>query len=327
MPAGTLAQVLRELPRIDDPNLLVSPERLDDAGVYKLRDDLAIVQTVDFFPPLVDDPFAFGQISAANSLSDVYAMGGTPVSCLNIVGFPDDKLPIEILVEILKGGSDKIVEAGAVLAGGHSVRDAEIKYGLSVTGTVDPRKVIANDGAKPGDKLVLTKPIGSGNLTTAFKKKKLSEDGMQQCIDVMRQLNRAGAEAMTAVGVSAATDITGFGLLGHANEMAEHGLGFPKKDGPEGIAFFELAGTMLSLYPRDKLAEDITVKSEGSGFPGFTLAHNVGSPEMVDATLQEAVSAGAKLIKPGQKVFWGGYSGYFADPDGFYWEIAWNPFL
>ncbi len=146
MPAGTLAQVLRELPSIDDPNLLVSPERLDDAGVYKLRDDLAIVQTVDFFPPLVDDPFAFGQISAANSLSDVYAMGGTPVSCLNIVGFPDDKLPIEILVEILKGGSDKIVEAGAVLAGGHSVRDAEIKYGLSVTGTVDPRKVIANDG-------------------------------------------------------------------------------------------------------------------------------------------------------------------------------------
>ncbi len=220
MPAGTLAQVLRELPRIDDPNLLVSPERLDDAGVYKLRDDLAIVQTVDFFPPLVDDPFAFGQISAANSLSDVYAMGGTPVSCLNIVGFPDDKLPIEILVEILKGGSDKIVEAGAVLAGGHSVRDDEIKYGLSVTGTVDPRKVIANDGAKPGDKLVLTKPIGSGNLTTAFKKNKLSEEGLQQCIDVMRQLIRAGAEAMTAVGVSAATDITGFGLLGHANEMA-----------------------------------------------------------------------------------------------------------
>jgi selenide,water dikinase len=215
-----LAQVLRELPRIDDPNLLVSPEKLDDAGVYKLRDDLAIVQTLDFFPPLVDDPFAFGQISAANSLSDVYAMGGTPVSCLNLVGFPDDKLPIEILVEILKGGSDKIVEAGAVLAGGHSVRDAEIKYGLSVTGTIDPRKISANDGAKPGDKLVLTKPIGSGNLTTAFKKNKLSEDGLQQCIDVMRQLNRAGAEAMNAVGVSAATDITGFGLLGHANEMA-----------------------------------------------------------------------------------------------------------
>jgi selenide,water dikinase len=188
--------------------------------VYKLRDDLAIVQTVDFFPPLVDDPFSFGQISAANSLSDVYAMGGTPVSCLNIVGFPDDKLPIEILVEILKGGSDKIVEAGAVVAGGHSVRDAEIKYGLSVTGTIDPRKVSANDTAKPGDKLVLTKPIGSGNLTTAFKKNKLSEDGLQQCIDVMRELNRAGAEAMTAVGVNAATDITGFGLLGHAHEMA-----------------------------------------------------------------------------------------------------------
>ncbi len=208
------------MPRTDDPNLLVGSDHLDDAGVYKLRDDLAIVQTVDFFPPLVDDPFAFGQISAANSLSDVYAMGGKPVSCLNIVGFPDDKLPSEILVEILKGGSDKIVEAGAVLAGGHSVRDTEIKYGLSVTGTVDPRKIIANDGAKSGDKLVLTKPIGSGNLTTAYKKKKLSEEGLQQCIDVMRQLNRAGAEALAVVGVSAATDITGFGLLGHANEMA-----------------------------------------------------------------------------------------------------------
>lgn len=193
---------------------------MDDAGVYKLRDDLAIVQTVDFFPPLVDDPFAFGQISAANSLSDVYAMGGKPVSCLNIVGFPDDKLPIEILIEILRGGSAKVTEAGAVIAGGHSVRDAEIKYGLAVTGTVHPDQIIANNGAKPGDKLVLTKPIGSGNLTTAYKMKKLSEDGLQECIAVMSELNRAAAEAMTTVGVNSATDITGFGLLGHAGEMA-----------------------------------------------------------------------------------------------------------
>ncbi len=217
---GSLAQVLRQLPGTDDPNLLVSPERLDDAGVYRLRDDLAIVQTVDFFPPLVDDPFAFGQISAANSLSDVYAMGAKPVSCLNIVGFPDDKLPSDILVEILRGGADKIAEAGAVVAGGHTVRDSEIKYGLAVTGTVDPQKIIANDGAKPGDKLVLTKPLGSGNLTTACKKKKLSEEGLRQCIAVMSELNRAGCEAMVAVGVNAATDITGFGLLGHAYEMA-----------------------------------------------------------------------------------------------------------
>ncbi len=188
--------------------------------MYKLRDDLAIVQTVDFFPPLVDDPFAFGQISAANSLSDVYAMGGIPVSCLNIVGFPDDKLPIEILIEILRGGSAKVTEAGAVIAGGHSVRDAEIKYGLAVTGTVHPDQIIANNGAKAGDKLVLTKPIGSGNLTTAYKMKKLSEDGLQECIAVMSELNRAAAEAMTTVGVNSATDITGFGLLGHAGEMA-----------------------------------------------------------------------------------------------------------
>ncbi len=199
---------------------MVGSDHLDDAGVYKLRDDLAIVQTVDFFPPLVDDPWAFGQISAANSLSDVYAMGGIPVSCLNVVGFPDDKLPIEILVEILRGGSAKITEAGAVVAGGHSVRDAEIKYGLAVTGTVHPEKIIANNGAKPGDKLVLTKPIGSGNLTTAYKMKKLSEDGLQECIAVMSELNRAAAEAMAAVGVNSATDITGFGLLGHAGEMA-----------------------------------------------------------------------------------------------------------
>ncbi len=188
--------------------------------MYKLRDDLAIVQTVDFFPPLVDDPWAFGQISAANSLSDVYAMGGIPVSCLNIVGFPDDKLPIEILIEILRGGSAKIAEAGAVVAGGHSVRDAEIKYGLAVTGTVHPREIITNDGATSGDKLVLTKPIGSGTLTTAYKMKKLSEDGLQECIAVMSELNRAAAEAMAAVGVNSATDITGFGLLGHAGEMA-----------------------------------------------------------------------------------------------------------
>ena len=188
--------------------------------MYKLRDDLAIVQTVDFFPPLVDDPFAFGQISAANSLSDVYAMGGIPVSCLNIVGFPDDKLPIEILIEILRGGSAKVTEAGAVIAGGHSVRDAEIKYGLAVTGTVHPDQIIANNGAKAGDKLVLTKPIGSGNLTTAYKMKKLSEEGLQECIAVMSELNRAAAEAMAAVGVNSATDITGFGLLGHAGEMA-----------------------------------------------------------------------------------------------------------
>lgn len=217
---GSLAQVLRDLPGFGDPNLLVGLERFDDAGVYRLRDDLAIVQTVDFFPPLVDDPYAFGQISAANSLSDVYAMGGRPVSCLNIVGFPDKDLPIEILVEILRGGSDKIKEAGAVVAGGHSVRDSEIKYGLAVTGTIHPQKIITNSNAQPGDVLVLTKPLGSGNLTTAFKQDKITEEGLQQCIEIMGELNRAACEAMVDVGVNAATDITGFGLIGHAHEMA-----------------------------------------------------------------------------------------------------------
>ena len=218
---GALAQVVRNLPRSGDPNLLVGPDHFDDAGVYKLDASTAIVLTVDFFPPLVDDPYEFGRIAAANSLSDIYAMGGRPLAVLNIVGFPDKDLPIEILGEILRGGAERVAAAGAVVAGGHSVRDSEIKFGLSVTGLVHPYAILTNGGAKVGDMLVLTKPIGSGVLTTAAKKGLISASDLAEAIDVMTDLNRGACEAALEVGVHAATDITGFGLIGHAHEMAD----------------------------------------------------------------------------------------------------------
>jgi selenide,water dikinase len=213
--------VLRDLPATSHPDLLIGPEHFSDAGVYRLRADLAIVQTTDFFPPLVDDPFTFGQIAAANSLSDCYAMGATPITCLNIVGFPDKDLPLKILEDILAGGADKVAEAGAVIVGGHSLRDAEVKYGLAVTGTVHPDKLLTNRGARPGDRLILTKPIGSGILASAAKNEKITQDEFAEAIAVMKQLNAAAARVATRVGVHAATDITGFGLVGHAFELAE----------------------------------------------------------------------------------------------------------
>jgi selenide,water dikinase len=215
-----MAQVLRQLAPPRHPDLLVGTDTLDDAGVFRLRDDLALVLTTDFFPPLVDDPHAFGRIAAANALSDVYAMGGQPVAALNLVGFPDKVLPGEILVEILRGGGAAVAEAGAVIAGGHSVRDAEVKYGLAVTGTVHPDHVWTNAGAQPGDVLVLTKPIGSGTMTSAAKSGKLPETDLGETIQVMASLNRPGRDAGRDVGVHACTDITGFGLVGHAAEMA-----------------------------------------------------------------------------------------------------------
>lgn len=213
--------MLRSLPATSHPDLLIGPEHYSDAGVYRLRADLAIVQTTDFFPPLVDDPFTFGQIAAANSLSDCYAMGATPITCLNIVGFPDQDLPIEILNTILAGGADKVAEAGAVILGGHSVRDAEIKYGLAVTGVVHPDRFFTNRKAKPGDRLILTKPIGSGIMCGAAKAGKIPPEGLTETIEIMKQLNAAAAEVAKAVQANAMTDVTGFGLIGHAFEMAD----------------------------------------------------------------------------------------------------------
>ncbi len=213
--------MLRQLPISTDPNLLVGTDHFDDAGVYRLDETTALVTTVDFFPPLVDDPYTFGRIAAANSLSDIYAMGGRPISALNIVGFPDDKLPIEILGEILRGGGERVTAAGAVVAGGHSVRDGEIKYGLAVTGVIHPDRILTNGGAKVGDRLLLTKPLGTGVLTSAAKAGKISQEGLAEAVDVMIDLNAGACQAALEVGVHSMTDVTGFGLIGHAHEMAE----------------------------------------------------------------------------------------------------------
>lgn len=221
MPQTGLTQVLRQLSPDRHPDLLVGTESFDDAGVFRLNDELAIVQTLDFFPPLVNDPYEFGRIAAANALSDVYAMGGEPLTALNIVGFPDKELDYAILVEILRGGADAVHEAGAVLVGGHSVRDAEVKYGLSVTGRVHPQRIWTNAGARPGDALVLTKPLGSGVLCSAAKSGKMPETNLAEAIRVMRTLNRAARDAALEMGIHACTDVTGFGLVGHAFEMAE----------------------------------------------------------------------------------------------------------
>lgn len=212
--------MLRRLPAVTDPNLLVGINTGDDAAVYKMSHDLAIVSTVDFFPPIVDDPFIFGEIAAANALSDVYAMGGKPLIALNIVGFPVG-LPHEILGEVLKGGASKAQEAGVLIVGGHTVDDEEPKYGLSVTGVVKPGSQVTNTGAQPGDALVLTKPIGTGIITTAGKQQRVDDATLGNAVNIMSELNRAASEAMMSVGVNACADVTGFGLLGHLRLIAQ----------------------------------------------------------------------------------------------------------
>lgn len=219
MGPATLSQVLRHLPPINDPKLLVGPGTSDDAAVYKLTDELALIQTVDFFTPVVDDPYLFGQIAAANSLSDVYAMGGQPLLALNIVCFPNCLSP-DILTEILRGGADKVAEAGAIVAGGHTVQDDEPKYGLAVTGLVHPGRVRSNAGARPGDFLVLTKPLGTGIINTAIKGEIAPMESVEAAVKTMSSLNREAADAMLQAGARACTDITGFGFLGHAAELA-----------------------------------------------------------------------------------------------------------
>ncbi len=219
-PVG-LGELLRGLPANEDPNLLVGFDTSDDAAVYRLTDELAVVTTADIITPPVDDPFLFGQIAAANSLSDIWAMGGRPVTCLNLIGFPSDKLGPEVLHQMVAGALAKITEAGAVLAGGHTTEDEEPKYGLAVTGLVHPDEIWRNVGAQPGDALVLTKPIGSGVIFNANLKGWISEGALAACIETISTLNKASAEVLRRFTVHAATDITGFGLAGHAFEMAK----------------------------------------------------------------------------------------------------------
>lgn len=285
-----LSQVLQSLPPTTfDPNLLVGLDTSDDAGVYKLTDEIAIVQTLDFFTPIVDDPYDFGQIAATNAISDVYAMGGKPITALNIVAFPISKLDKSILSAILRGAGDKLKEAGVTLVGGHSIDDQEPKFGLAVTGTVHPDKVRRNAGAEAGDKLVLTKPIGVGIYTTSLKHGILTQDEVEQVTSIMTTLNKTAAEVMASFEIHAATDVTGFGLLGHATEMA--------KASSTGIQIF---ANKVPILPRTKEL------AEAGRIPGGTksnyahVADSVSYSEKLDQLdryiLCDAVTSGGLLI-------------------------------
>lgn len=220
MGPGDLSSALAPLPSMTDERLLVGRETFDDAGVYLIADGVALVQTVDFFAPIVDDPYEFGQVAAANALSDVYAMGGQPLTALNIVAFPTGELPLSVLTDILRGGQEKVHEAGALIIGGHTVIDTELKYGLAVTGRAHPDFLLTNAGAKPGDRLILTKPVGNGILATAMKRGIVPASAGAEMLEVMKRLNGVASRAALAAKVKCATDITGFGLLGHASHIA-----------------------------------------------------------------------------------------------------------
>jgi selenide,water dikinase len=271
--------------------VLVGPETLDDAGVYKLSADLALVQTVDFFTPVVDDPYDWGRVAAANALSDVYAMGARPITALNLLSFPVDRLSLTVAAEVLRGGAEKLREAGTALLGGHSVQDAEPKYGLAVTGLVHPDRLVTNAGARPGDLLVLTKPLGLGIITTALKRGLLSAETVRRATELMATLNRAASEAMVEVGVRAATDVTGFGLLGHAWEMA--------RASHVGLEFRAAAVPVLeetwSLLEQDALpagsrANRRYLEEEGA------VAFDAGVAEAARSILTDANTSGGLLI-------------------------------
>lgn len=219
--AGVLSHILEKLPKSKaDPDLLVGFDSKDDAAVYRISDDVAIVQTLDFFPPMVEDPYTFGRIAAANALSDIYAMGGTVKTALNIVCFPE-KMDLNILGEIMRGGAEKVQEAGGILAGGHSIADSDVKYGLSVTGVVNPRRIYSNNRGMPGDKLILTKRLGVGIICTANRVNEASEEAMNAAIESMTTLNKYAAEICHGFEIHACTDVTGFSFLGHLHEMMD----------------------------------------------------------------------------------------------------------
>lgn len=283
-----LAQVLCQLPKTFDENLIVGLETSDDAAVYKINEDLALIQTLDFFTPVVDNPYEFGQIAAANSLSDVYAMGGEPKLAMNIVCFPNCLSP-EVLVEILKGGHDKVMEAGAILVGGHTVEDDEPKYGLSVAGFVHPDKVLTNSNAKAGDILVITKPIGLGIINTAIKGGLADKESYNQAVHVMSTLNKFGKEALDKVKANAVTDITGFGLLGHALEMAE-GSHVSIKINHKNIPLIKntLEYAQMGLVPAGAYAN--------RGYIGDNIVFKNEIPEEMKDTLFDPQTSGGLLI-------------------------------
>lgn len=238
-------QVLHSLPKHDHPGVIVGTETSDDAGVFRLRSDLAIVNTVDFFTPIVDDPYTFGLVAATNALSDVYAMGGEPMTAMNIVCFPRGKMDIGVLGKILKGGADKVHEAGAVIIGGHSIIDPEIKYGMAITGVIHPDRVIRNVGVQEGDSLILTKALGTGIISTALKKGKASKESTDEAIASMTTLNKYASSVIRKYPVHACSDVTGFGLLGHAMEMATG----------SGVTLIVESGNLPLLHDAQRLAE------------------------------------------------------------------------
>tara|TARA_B100000686_G_scaffold199438_1_gene206239 strand:- start:3448 stop:4395 length:948 start_codon:yes stop_codon:yes gene_type:complete len=279
---------LRHLPAIEDPNLLVGINTGDDAAVYRLNDEIAIIQTVDFFPPVVDDPYDYGAIAVANALSDVYAMGGHPLLALNIVGFPDN-LDKDILAEILKGGSEKASEAGVLIVGGHTIDDPEPKYGLSVTGIVTPGHQVANQGAVAGDKLVLTKPLGSGILTTAHKNELLDKANLQEVVDIMSTLNKDAADAMMEVGAHACTDVTGFGLLGHLKRLLDNsnvGATITLQDVPVIDIAWDLADRMI--IPAGSMKNQMWIENDIDWGPEIS--------DSARAILVDAQTSGGLLI-------------------------------
>lgn len=291
--SGALANVLCQLKKPDDPRLLVGIETSDDAGVYQINETTALIQTLDFFTPIVDDPYMFGQIAAANSLSDVYAMGGKPLTAMNIVAFPICCLPAEILGQILKGGQDKVIEAGAVIVGGHTIEDSEPKYGLSVTGIVHPNKVLKNVGARPGDRLLLTKAIGTGVLSTAARAE-MFPGGVEAAMHSMATLNRTAAEVALGYTVHACTDITGFGLLGHLYEMASG----------SGVAV-RLQATAIPLLPHAAEAAAMGLVPKGAyisreHLKTVTMASSVPT-SIQDLCFDPQTSGGLLLSVPAQE--------------------------
>jgi selenide,water dikinase len=254
LPAAALLPIVRDLPAGDDPRLLVGSATGDDAAVYRLADGLALVQTIDFFTPLVDDPLDFGRIAAANALSDVYAMGGRPVTAMNVVAFPLERLGGDVLREILRGGLEVVAEAGAALVGGHSIDDPEPKYGLAVTGVVDPGAMVTNAGGRAGDVLVLTKPLGVGAIVTARKRGAADDDVLAEAVEVMTTLNAAASAAAIEAGAHAMTDVTGFGLLGHLHGLARE----------SGVAAEVLAADVPAIDRVEDLLGDDAAVSGGS---------------------------------------------------------------
>ena len=248
-----LSQALAGVPVRSDPRLLVGRETFDDAGVFQVTEDVALVQTVDFFAPIVDDPYSFGQVAAANALSDVYAMGGEPLTAMNIVGFPANRLPLDVLTDVLRGGQDKVHEAGALVVGGHTIIDDELKFGLSVTGRVDPKRILSNAKAKVGDRLILTKPLGTAILATAAKRGDLGDRETKGLIASMTKLNASASRGAVSVGARCATDITGFGLLGHASHIAE----------ASGVTIV-LQSELLPVLPGARDAFDRGITTSGS---------------------------------------------------------------